>query len=607
MLYNNNKSALLYNDIKSTESHDSEVNSLYVSMGDAFDKYVLEMDGLMCRCYGGLSCLLNLATVWIVVGLHCDKYCAIASPLLYNQIVTRRRIAIFSSLVWVFSCFLSVLASALARDFEYVGGTCLPVWYNETGEIVYTIVLAAILIVLPLTLFSLANGKILLIARRHHYRIMSAIFEVMMSAQATVTKEGNPFGVPKIKHKSAKTVCEQLVAFLMCYCPLFLYVVLECILMYPISESVATSLVGCLMLAPLFNSILYGFRSATVKKIMQNYNRKQISRSVMKCEIEARIPSTQNSRRPSLSSTLGLPFIHKKLVRRRSDFLNPDLDLKLDQNDIIRRSSDLSRHPFEQGTPTSSRLRQPLDLPNFECSEGASNSHFLTVPNLETCKNLTNNASNTRGSVSSLDSDDMFGEKEQTPVVKPCPVMTESQSYGNTFSFNINPKDHVPNYLVSSTDDDCAFVPNGRIENSLSVNLPIYRRSSSAFSSMTSEDTQPITSSTPLLCRAYLTPWPKVETSNTESPYILRTLESLMSVGISQSKLLRSKRSLWRTNSSDKTIPRCKIESLIEDSQVDNTKLAITNNSNCINEYFNMISDIKESDYCSSEADVIKL
>ena len=545
-----------FNITQSSSAQATTRSSEYFSKEDLLVNYEYKDDGILCRFYGGLLSLLNVACVWIVVGLHCDKYCAIASPLRYNQIVTRKRIALYSTTIWSCSAFLSIIVISLAPGFMYIGGVCLPVW-KKTGELIYTVCLALVLIVAPATLFILVNVKIMLIARQHQHRIFSAIFEVMMSAQATVTQQRNPFDLPKMKQKSAWTVCEQMLGFAMCYIPVLLYMVLSCFTLYPPSELLAVLMVGILLLAPLVNSFLYGVKSTIIRKLFRNYLRKKISKSAMKCEIQARIPSAQNSRRPSISSTFGFPVIQKSLQRRMSDFLCADIQADTEQREPGRRSSDLSWHPLEEGTPTSTRLRQPLDfdLGSDWCSpQDVRGSQYLAVPSYDAARSYNQTTPVKGQSSCSLESGETISMKEigteEEILATSAEVSPSLKSKSKDEDHQEENTDDPVSFCISASDDELA-VPNGSVHGLLAVAVPIYRRASSAISSVTSEDSQTVSSSTPLLCRAYMQPWPKTEPSNVNSPYILRTIESLMSVGLSQSRLLKTG-ILWRGNSIDK-------------------------------------------------------
>lgn len=186
-----------------------------------------------------------------------------------------------------------------------------------------------------------------MIARYHRHRIASAIFEVTLSAQVTITHQKNPFYNSLISSKflhrksAYNTVFELLASFILLYLPYY-----SMILVYHVvnmlSESPVTSLSGenehnrvPNVLKPVFsnehsslpaqlpigglvtamslisfalitsstlvNSLLYGIKSKVLRKSFQNYWRKQKSKCEIYNEIQARTPSTCGSRRPSLT------------------------------------------------------------------------------------------------------------------------------------------------------------------------------------------------------------------------------------------------------------------------------------------------------------------
>lgn len=186
-----------------------------------------------------------------------------------------------------------------------------------------------------------------MIARYHRHRIASAIFEVTLSAQVTITHQKNPFYNSLISSKflhrksAYNTVFELLASFILLYLPYY-----SMILVYHVvnmlSESPVSSLsgenehnrvpnalkpvfsnehsplpaqlpIGGLVTAmslisfalitssTLVNSLLYGIKSKVLRKSFQNYWRKQKSKCEIYNEIQARTPSTCGSRRPSLT------------------------------------------------------------------------------------------------------------------------------------------------------------------------------------------------------------------------------------------------------------------------------------------------------------------
>lgn len=175
-----------------------------------------------------------------------------------------------------------------------------------------------------------------MIARYHRHRIASAIYEVTLSAQVTITHQRNPFFVPTVTAPSAggpkfrgrnaiSTVLQLLISFLLLYLPYYSLILWEAsasaflanstkpILprIHPHIVTVASTLLTC---SPPINGFLYGVKSKMLRKTFQNYWRKKLTKSEVNQEIQARTPSTCGSRRPSLTP---LGFFTKPTIQRR--------------------------------------------------------------------------------------------------------------------------------------------------------------------------------------------------------------------------------------------------------------------------------------------------
>ncbi|XP_066974881.1 uncharacterized protein [Macrobrachium rosenbergii] len=499
---------------------------------------------LLCRLYGFLFIMFHTIAVWVVIGLHCDKYCAIATPLRYNQLVTRHRIAAFSVLVWFLGVGLAFPPLVGPYTYSFAGGVCLPVWHR-LDAVAYTWTLATLCIILPFIIIIIVNGRIIIIARHHQHRIFSAIFEVMMSAQATVTHQKNPFDVPKKKRKSVWTVLEQIAAFVICYFPFFVTIIWESFYRRRVNQYLLLLDVIFLILAPVINSFIYGIKCKNIRKAFRNYLRKKLYKTEVKHEIQARIPSATNSRRPSISSTLAMPILQKSLQRRMSDYLLQD---QMNQPKLLRRSSDMSWHPLEDGTPSPTRLRKPIDtkVPASAAESSpvgshspASDTNFLTVPTFEAARSYYLGQQRVRLSISSLDSDMSFSVRESR---------TEEENLTSTPSPD-NPSRNVPTTNGHNRDND-ALSPStlhlgmpeiSNANRSKSLELPLVSCQDSSMKpngDANPENKHQADCQTPLLCKTFEQP-KRSASLTSSSPYVLRTLEAILSVRISQSLLRR--------------------------------------------------------------------
>ncbi|XP_068217905.1 uncharacterized protein [Palaemon carinicauda] len=537
----NNTTNSTLGDQNTLESVNSSVDRNYSIVIRKPETISLHAD-LLCRLYGFIFIMFHTIAVWVVVGLHCDKYCAIATPLRYNQLVTRHRIAAFSVLVWFLGVGLAFPPLIGPYTYTFAGGVCLPVWH-KLDAIAYTWTLATLCIILPFIIIIIVNGRIIIIARHHQHRIFSAIFEVMMSAQATVTHQKNPFDVPKKKRKSVWTVLEQIAAFVICYFPFFATIIWESLFGRRVNQYLLLLDIIFLILAPVINSFIYGIKCKNIRKAFRNYLRKKLYKTEVKHEIQARIPSASNSRRPSISSTLAMPILQKSLQRRMSDYLLQD---QLNQPKLLRRSSDMSWHPLEDGTPSPTRLRKPIDtkVPAGDSSpvgshSPASDTNFLTVPTFEAARSYYLGQQRVRLSISSLDSDMSFSVRE---------TRTEEENLTSTSSPD-NPSRNVPTTNGQNNDNDVLSPTNFHLgmpeisntHRSKSLELPLVSCKDSPTKlngDVYTENKQQTDCQTPLLCKTFEQP-KRSASLTSSSPYVLRTLEAILSVRISQSLLRR--------------------------------------------------------------------
>lgn len=130
------------------------------------------------------------------------------------------------------------------------------------------------------------------IARYHRHRIASAIFEVTLSAQVTITHQRNPFFLPtamanKLRRSNAFSAVFQIVGSLaVFYLPHYtvcLYESLCAALGAPprTHRAVKTLSFALITGSALCNGLLYGIKNKLLKKTYQNYRRKMMT----KCEV----------------------------------------------------------------------------------------------------------------------------------------------------------------------------------------------------------------------------------------------------------------------------------------------------------------------------------
>ncbi|XP_023707234.1 uncharacterized protein LOC111864312 [Cryptotermes secundus] len=277
--------------------------------------------GTPCNLHGFLFTLLHPVALWTVCGLNCDRYYAISAPLHYGAMVSPRKVAMGLGAAWLIALILCLPPFFLIAPYSYNPGLagCAPDFGFGDGAIWYSAIYTLLTLLLPAALILGCNIKVLMIARYHRHRIASAIFEVTLSAQVTITHQRNPFQPSvlsaggKFRGRSAvSTVLQLLGSLLVLYFPYYGVILWEsssttfleankfgmAVHVHPHVVTLASTLLTC---SPPINGLLYGIKSKILRKTFQNYWRKQMSKSEMIQEIQARTPSACGSRRPSLT------------------------------------------------------------------------------------------------------------------------------------------------------------------------------------------------------------------------------------------------------------------------------------------------------------------
>ncbi|XP_070172155.1 uncharacterized protein [Polyergus mexicanus] len=297
--------------------------------------------GTWCVFHGFLLALLHPVALWTVTGLNCDRYYAIAAPLHYAALVSPRRVAVGLAASWTGALLLCLPPfSGLVPPYRYSPGLgcCAPDFGNDTwgsAAALYGAVYAIVGLGLPAILVTVCNLRVLGIARYHRHRIASAIYEVTLSAQVTITHQRNPFFVPTVTapsaggpprfHSAASTVMQLIGSLYLLYFPYCGFILWEVcnagsqqrFSAYPKLAALTSFLLAC---SPPINGVLYGLKSQTLRRSVQNYWRKKATKSELQQEIQARTPSVAGSRRPSGSGNASF-FPFPPLQRRLSEAL----------------------------------------------------------------------------------------------------------------------------------------------------------------------------------------------------------------------------------------------------------------------------------------------
>ncbi|XP_071361533.1 trace amine-associated receptor 8a-like [Trachinotus anak] len=204
---------------------------------------------LMCVLYQYLAYIITSASVGTMVLISVDRYVAICDPLHYSTKVTKKRVQICVCLCWIGSVvFIGLM---LKENLEQPGsynscsGECVVVGNYIAGlaDLIFSFIAPVIVIVaLYMRVFMVAVSQAR--AMRSHI--------VAVTLQGSVT-------VQKSELKAARTLGVVVVAFIICLCPYYIYIIVLTAQDILISASSAVFVICLFYFNSCLNPLIYAF------------------------------------------------------------------------------------------------------------------------------------------------------------------------------------------------------------------------------------------------------------------------------------------------------------------------------------------------------------
>lgn len=231
------------------------------------------MEQWVCNAQGALWTVLPLCLIWTICGLIVDRYVAIVQPLSYNRLLSIRKTSIILISIWI--CLISFafppLMGCCEYQFSLSHSGCIAVCHkvSENGFEFYYIMFYLIALIIAIIIILCCNAHILAIARNHRHRIVSAIYEITMRAQITITHQSrsSPNYLSKYKGRDAFATIFQLIGSLVFltapYYVIYAYKTFSNNFDDDYWSSTATLI---LSFAPIVNGYVYGVKSRALRK-----------------------------------------------------------------------------------------------------------------------------------------------------------------------------------------------------------------------------------------------------------------------------------------------------------------------------------------------------
>ncbi|XP_077511924.1 uncharacterized protein LOC144122213 isoform X2 [Amblyomma americanum] len=270
-----------------------------------------------CYVQGALWAVVPAVAVWTLCGLSCDRYAAVASPLHYSRLVNTRRTCTFLGAAWFVAAAAAMPPLLGVCPYAYGAARCVCVAACAEGDagrpsgspvgLGYALSYVCLALVFPASMIAASNLQVLFIARTHRHRIVAAIYEVTLRAQATVTHQRNPWYLARFRGRSALLSTAQLLASLaLLTAPHFALLLWEASTGRRGPALLASATTALLCWSPCAHAYVYGVRSRALRQTFKDLLGRHVYREQVGREAARRASTTKG--------TPGRP----KLIRRFS-------------------------------------------------------------------------------------------------------------------------------------------------------------------------------------------------------------------------------------------------------------------------------------------------
>ncbi|CAG2107043.1 unnamed protein product, partial [Medioppia subpectinata] len=281
-----------------------------------------DVDEWVCGAQGALWTVLPLCIIWTICGLIVDRYIAIIRPLSYTRLINVRKTAVVLISIWI--CLLSFIIppfmGCCGYRFltSYSGCVVICSRTQESYLEFYYMVFHLSAFIAPVIVITVCNAHIATIAHNHRHRIVSAIYEITMRAQATVTHQSSPSYLFKYKGRHAFLAILQLVGSLIFLTfPYYTIYAYKSFANKPYDNYWTSVSTLILSFTPIFNGYVYGVKSKALRKTFKRLLQRYLYEQQASIEIDRRLSlRSQSSLREGWNSLLITSSLSSNMLYR---------------------------------------------------------------------------------------------------------------------------------------------------------------------------------------------------------------------------------------------------------------------------------------------------
>lgn len=219
---------------------------------------------------GLLFALFPPLMAWTISALSCDRYAAICAPFNYTQLVSVRRAATFLSVAWALQLLLALLPLFGICSYSYNGARSAFTLTCHPHDRLFALTYSACSMALPVSLIVTSSLHILVIARYQRHQIVSAIYDINNTLQATVAPTGRRDSRVITKRRGNALLVLLVTSYLILFTPThvaFIFDTLSSTMNQPMVHNILVQVAAVLVtLLPALNAYVFGVKSRLIRR-----------------------------------------------------------------------------------------------------------------------------------------------------------------------------------------------------------------------------------------------------------------------------------------------------------------------------------------------------
>ncbi|ELU09737.1 hypothetical protein CAPTEDRAFT_206928 [Capitella teleta] len=239
----------------------------------------------LCKAEGYITTVVTIATLWTITSICLEKYRSIARPLHHKTTVSKLKICVVFTCVWLSALVISGLPIYFGRPYSYDAVTCsCRVNYHSHDPIIRWIsgVLVSSTFLAPLTILIICHIRIYFIAKSHRKSITGTLHLISPLVQAPIIaqncrRRASQPQLPIGRRKAVRTTSYIMSAFVVLFLPISVLHLCEIIIQqaqHPVWTILAAT---AIQISPAVNASIYGVKNSSLRFAYSEWYRRKLA------------------------------------------------------------------------------------------------------------------------------------------------------------------------------------------------------------------------------------------------------------------------------------------------------------------------------------------